>query len=169
VRGVVSGGRSSPIWCCWLVVRGRLRPRAEWVLCHRSEPPRCDRRHVVEYHAHDPGRRQRSILPLRRAVALSNRALHRGNFGIAAHYFRDAVEKAPRDASAWIGLAASYDMRAASISPIKPTSRPYCWQAKAPRSSTIVAILTCSAVSLTKRAGDLTKGMRRIPECHHCQ
>jgi Flp pilus assembly protein TadD len=34
---------------------------------------------------------------------------HRGNFGIAAHYFRDAVEKAPRDASAWIGLAASYD------------------------------------------------------------
>jgi Flp pilus assembly protein TadD len=34
---------------------------------------------------------------------------NRGNFGIAERYFRDAVEKAPKDASAWIGLAASYD------------------------------------------------------------
>jgi Flp pilus assembly protein TadD len=34
---------------------------------------------------------------------------NRGHFGIAERYFRDAVEKAPRDASAWIGLAASYD------------------------------------------------------------
>jgi Flp pilus assembly protein TadD len=32
-----------------------------------------------------------------------------GNFGLAQHYFQDAVEKAPRDVSAWIGLAASYD------------------------------------------------------------
>jgi len=79
------------------------------VLCHRSEPPRCDRRHVVEYHAHDPGRRQRSILPSDEPLRLAIEHFHRGNFGIAAHYFRDAVEKAPRDASAWIGLAASYD------------------------------------------------------------
>lgn len=34
---------------------------------------------------------------------------NRGHFGLAERYFRDAVEKAPRDASAWIGLAASYD------------------------------------------------------------
>jgi Flp pilus assembly protein TadD len=33
----------------------------------------------------------------------------RGNFGIAERYFRDAVEKAPKDVTAWIGLAASYD------------------------------------------------------------
>jgi len=33
----------------------------------------------------------------------------RGNFGLAERYFRDAVEKAPKDATAWIGLAASYD------------------------------------------------------------
>src|SRR5215207_219496 len=33
----------------------------------------------------------------------------RGNFGIAERYFRDAVEKAPRDVTAWVGLAASYD------------------------------------------------------------
>lgn len=28
---------------------------------------------------------------------------------MAERYFRDAVEKAPRDATAWIGLAACYD------------------------------------------------------------
>jgi Flp pilus assembly protein TadD len=33
----------------------------------------------------------------------------RGNYGIAERYFRDAVEKAPRDASAWVALAATYD------------------------------------------------------------
>jgi len=33
----------------------------------------------------------------------------RGDFGLAERYFRDAVEKAPRDATAWVGLAASYD------------------------------------------------------------
>jgi Flp pilus assembly protein TadD len=43
--------------------------------------------------------------PLR--LAMEN--FSRGNFGIAVRYFRDAVEKAPEDVSAWIGLAASYD------------------------------------------------------------
>ena len=43
--------------------------------------------------------------PLRLGIERFNR----GYFGIAERYFRDAVEKAPKDASAWIGLAASYD------------------------------------------------------------
>jgi Tfp pilus assembly protein PilF len=34
---------------------------------------------------------------------------NRGNYGIAQRYFKDAVEKAPRDLTAWTGLAASYD------------------------------------------------------------
>jgi Flp pilus assembly protein TadD len=34
---------------------------------------------------------------------------NRGHYGLAERYFRDAVEKAPRDATAWVGLAASYD------------------------------------------------------------
>jgi len=34
---------------------------------------------------------------------------NRGYYGLSERYFRDAVEKAPKDASAWIGLAASYD------------------------------------------------------------
>jgi|SRR5215216_3976868 len=33
----------------------------------------------------------------------------RGNFGIAERYFRDAVEKAPKDAAAWIALGAAND------------------------------------------------------------
>jgi Flp pilus assembly protein TadD len=31
------------------------------------------------------------------------------NFGLAEHYFRRAAESHPRDAEAWLGLAASYD------------------------------------------------------------
>lgn len=34
---------------------------------------------------------------------------NRGNYGIAQQYFKDAVEKAPRDVTAWTGLACSYD------------------------------------------------------------
>jgi Flp pilus assembly protein TadD len=43
--------------------------------------------------------------PLRLGIEHFNR----GNYGLAQRYFRDAVEKAPRDATAWVGLAASYD------------------------------------------------------------
>ncbi len=32
-----------------------------------------------------------------------------GNYGLAEQYFRHAVELHPRDAEAWLGLAASYD------------------------------------------------------------
>ena len=35
--------------------------------------------------------------------------LNRGNYGVAERYLRDAVEKAPRDATAWVALAATYD------------------------------------------------------------
>jgi Flp pilus assembly protein TadD len=47
----------------------------------------------------------RSDEPLR----LGTEHFNRGNFGIAERYFRDATEKAPKDPTAWIGLAASYD------------------------------------------------------------
>lgn len=43
--------------------------------------------------------------PLRLGIEHFNR----GYYGVAERYFRDAVEKSPKDASAWIGLAASYD------------------------------------------------------------
>lgn len=34
---------------------------------------------------------------------------NRGSFGTAARHFEDATTKAPEDATAWVGLAASYD------------------------------------------------------------
>jgi Flp pilus assembly protein TadD len=37
------------------------------------------------------------------------RHFHAGNFGNAERHFRMAVERNPRDAAAWMGLAASYD------------------------------------------------------------
>ena len=43
--------------------------------------------------------------PLRRALE----HFDRGHFGVAARYFEDAVTKAPKDVTAWVGLAACYD------------------------------------------------------------
>jgi len=34
---------------------------------------------------------------------------NRGSFGLSQRYFKDAVEQAPKDVTAWVGLAASYD------------------------------------------------------------
>jgi Flp pilus assembly protein TadD len=40
---------------------------------------------------------------------LATEYFNRGAYGVAERYYRDAVEKAPRDVTAWIGLAASCD------------------------------------------------------------
>jgi Flp pilus assembly protein TadD len=42
-------------------------------------------------------------------LRLGQEFFNRGIFGVAQQYFQAAVEKAPRDAGAWVGLAASYD------------------------------------------------------------
>ena len=42
-------------------------------------------------------------------VKLGLEYFKKGAYGTANRYFRDAAEKAPEDAEAWIGLAASYD------------------------------------------------------------
>jgi tetratricopeptide (TPR) repeat protein len=42
-------------------------------------------------------------------VAMGKKQYRAGNFGIAERYFRRAVESHPRDAEAWVGLAAAYD------------------------------------------------------------
>jgi Flp pilus assembly protein TadD len=49
------------------------------------------------------------FLPSDESRKLGLEHFNRGDYGAAERYFRDAVEKAPRDAPAWIGLAASYD------------------------------------------------------------
>jgi Flp pilus assembly protein TadD len=42
-------------------------------------------------------------------LRLGQEYFNRGIYGTAERYFQSAVEKAPKDVSAWIGLAASYD------------------------------------------------------------
>jgi tetratricopeptide (TPR) repeat protein len=42
-------------------------------------------------------------------LALGKKHYRAGNFGLAERYFRRAVESHPRDAEAWVGLAAAYD------------------------------------------------------------
>ena len=47
--------------------------------------------------------------PSDQPARLGIQRFYEGNFGLAQQYFQDAVEKAPGDVTAWIGLAASYD------------------------------------------------------------
>ena len=77
------------------------RPRAS-----RRRPPQPDDAgttltiqdpNLVKYYPSDE--------PLR----LGQEYFNRGIYGVAQQYFQAAVEKAPKDASAWIGLAGSYD------------------------------------------------------------
>ena len=42
-------------------------------------------------------------------LSLGKKQYRANNFGLAEKYFRRAVELHPRDAEAWLGLAASYD------------------------------------------------------------
>jgi Flp pilus assembly protein TadD len=76
-----------------------------WLVPLKSEPPTMtppptatvEQPADVEYYPSDE------------PVRLGLEHFNRGHYGIAEHYFRDAVEKAPRDVTAWVGLAASYD------------------------------------------------------------
>lgn len=47
--------------------------------------------------------------PSDQALHLGQEYFNRGVYGTAQKYFQEAVEKAPKDVSAWIGLAACYD------------------------------------------------------------
>jgi Flp pilus assembly protein TadD len=42
-------------------------------------------------------------------LSLGKQHFRQENYGLAEHYFRRAAEAHPRDAEAWLGLAASYD------------------------------------------------------------
>jgi Flp pilus assembly protein TadD len=42
-------------------------------------------------------------------LSLGKKQYRAGNFGLAERYFRRATETHPRDAEAWVGLAAAYD------------------------------------------------------------
>ena len=42
-------------------------------------------------------------------LSLGRMNFRQGNYGLAERYFRRAVESGPREAEAWLGLAASYD------------------------------------------------------------
>jgi Flp pilus assembly protein TadD len=49
------------------------------------------------------------FLPSDESRKLGLEHFNRGDYGTAERYYRDAVEKAPRDSNAWVGLAATYD------------------------------------------------------------
>jgi Flp pilus assembly protein TadD len=55
----------------------------------------------------DPG--ELKYYPSDDSLRLGLEHFDRGEFGLAAKYFEDAVTKSPEDVTAWVGLAASYD------------------------------------------------------------
>jgi Flp pilus assembly protein TadD len=55
----------------------------------------------------DPG--DVKYFPSDEPLRLGMQRFKEGNFGLAEQYFQDAAEKSPKDVSAWLGLAASYD------------------------------------------------------------
>lgn len=79
----------------------------------------------------------------------------RGDFGNAEHYFQAAVERSPKDATAWVGLAASYDQ----IGRFDLADRAYAAAIKL--SGETVPILNNEGYSYMLR-GDLKKARRKF-------
>lgn len=93
--------------------------------------------------------------PLRLALEHFNR----GNYGIAERYFRDAVEKTPRDVTAWVGLAASYDR----LSRFDLADRAYAFAIKLAGETT--QILNNQGYSYMLR-GDLVRARQKLSKAN---
>jgi Flp pilus assembly protein TadD len=88
--------------CCWLGIglAGCDYTTREAAIAAPVDPPGGDPVQEptdVKYYPSDE--------PVRMGLEQYNR----GNYGLSQRYFKDAVEKAPKDVTAWVGLAASYD------------------------------------------------------------
>jgi Flp pilus assembly protein TadD len=55
----------------------------------------------------DPG--EVKYYPSHEPLRLAIEHFGQGHYGLAQQYFKDAAERAPKDVTAWVGLAASYD------------------------------------------------------------
>src|SRR3954467_11407802 len=88
--------------CCWMgiLLAGcdfTLRDAAVFPPANPAGPNPVQEPTDVQYYPSDE--------PVRMGLEHFNR----GSYGLAQQYFKDAVEKSPRDLTAWSGLAASYD------------------------------------------------------------
>jgi Flp pilus assembly protein TadD len=93
--------------CLWLSV---TLLAVELAACGtvNSAPPPPGEEAMASAPAEAPSEEAKYV-PSSEPLRLGLRHFNRGDYGLAERYFRDAVEKAPKDAAAWIGLAASYD------------------------------------------------------------
>lgn len=85
--------RAIGLICCVSLLAGcQLATQEQRLLAESGE-----RAHDPEFHASDD------------ALKAGKVHFRNGDWGLAEENFRQAVELAPRDAEAWVGLAASYD------------------------------------------------------------
>jgi Flp pilus assembly protein TadD len=88
--------------CCWL---GTLLAGCDFTLRDAAVFA------PVDPHPADPVQEPTDVQyhPSDEPVRMGLEHFNRGHYGIAQRYFKDGVEKSPRDLTAWTGLAASYD------------------------------------------------------------
>src|SRR6476661_6248479 len=85
-------------------------------------------------------------------LSLGKKYFRTSNYGLAEKHFRAAVEKHPRDAEAWIGLAASYDRLRRFDLATAPMVRRSASLDRPSRFSTIRASRTCCVVTTNARS-----------------
>lgn len=88
--------------CCWLAtgLAGCETTLRDAAIVAPVEPP-----------GGDPVQEPTDVkyYPSDEPVRLGLEHFNRGAYGLSQRYFKDAVEKSPKDVTAWVGLAASYD------------------------------------------------------------
>ena len=94
------GARIAFLAGCCVMLSGCLADQAAFVQPVAATPPETAT-------VRDPG--EIKYYPSDEPVKLGLEYFNRGDFGLSAQHFEDAVAKAPEDATAWVGLAASYD------------------------------------------------------------
>ena len=94
----------SRLFHCLVVALVAIELAACETLSDLSSTPRAN-----EIAVRAPAPAELKYVPTSEPLRLGLEHFSRGNYGLAERYFRDAIEKSPADADAWIGLAASYD------------------------------------------------------------
>jgi Flp pilus assembly protein TadD len=115
--------RSAPaiigVAACLAVLAGCASNPGDSLFSQKTDQPAADTTGSIVTQPAEPNASGEPVAPLARPgltgddpnddLARGKAYFRKNNFGLAEKNFQSAVEKHPRDAEAWVGLAASYD------------------------------------------------------------